>query len=301
MIVVFEQVFTLFLFAAAGYALSKSGVVNPGHSKLLSTLLVYVFLPCNIFRTFSENCTALYLRENYRTILASIGLLAVLAVSMEFVSRLFSRDSYERRIYRYSLIIANYGYMGYALAESLLGAAKLMNVMMFAMPLSVYTYTVGFSSLTKRKMTLRKLINPVNLSMILGIAAGLSGLPMPNVLMGAVGKASSCMAPVSMLMAGIVISEFRLRDLLRQPRTYILTALRLVVIPILLGSALSLLGRPEIVESAVVLLAMPCGLNTIVFPKMVGENCEIGAGLAFISNILACATIPLVFALFGIG
>lgn len=301
MIVVFEQVVTLFLFAAAGYALSKTGVVNPGHSKLLSTLLVYVFLPCNIFRTFSANCTALYLRENYRTVLASIGLLAVLAVSMEFISRLFSRDSYERRIYRYSLIIANYGYMGYALAESLLGSAKLMNVMMFAMPLSVYTYTVGFSSLTKRKMSLRKLINPVNLSMILGIAAGLSGLPMPNVLMGAVGKASSCMAPVSMLMAGIVISEFRLRDLLRQPRTYILTALRLVVIPILLGSALSLLGRPEIVESAVVLLAMPCGLNTIVFPKMVGENCEIGAGLAFISNILACATIPMVFALFGIG
>jgi len=176
-----------------------------------------------------------------------------------------------------------------------------MNVMMFAMPLSVYTYTVGFSSLTKRKMSLRKLINPVNLSMILGIAAGLSGLTMPNILMGAVGKASSCMAPVSMLMAGIVISEFRLRDLLRQPRTYILTALRLVVIPILLGSALSLLGQPEIVESAVVLLAMPCGLNTIVFPKMVGENCEIGAGLAFISNILACATIPLVFTLFGIG
>jgi len=301
MIVVFEQVFTLFLFAAAGYALSKSGVVNPGHSKLLSTLLVYVFLPCNIFRTFSANCTAHYLRDNYRTILASIGLLAVLAVSMEFVSRLFSRDSYERRIYRYSLIIANYGYMGYALAESLLGSTKLMNVMMFAMPLSVYTYTVGFSSLTKRKMSLRKLINPVNLSMILGIAAGLSGLTMPNILMGAVGKASSCMAPVSMLMAGIVISEFRLRDLLRQPRTYILTALRLVVIPILLGSALSLLGQPEIVESAVVLLAMPCGLNTIVFPKMVGENCEIGAGLAFISNILACATIPLVFTLFGIG
>jgi len=51
----------------------------------------------------------------------------------------------------------------------------------------------------------------------------------------------------------------------------------------------------------VVLLAMPCGLNTIVFPKIVGEKCDIGAGLAFVSNIAACITIPLVFALFEIG
>jgi len=301
MITVFEQVFTLFLFAAAGYALSKSGVVNPSHSKLLSTLLVYVFLPCNIFRTFAANCTAAYLTDNYHTVLASLLVLLVLAVVMEFVSHLFSHEDYERKIYRYSLIIANYGYMGYALAESLLGTVKLMNVMMFAMPLSVYTYTVGFSSLTKRKLSLRKLVNPVNLSMVLGIAVGLTGLPLPEVLSGAVGKASGCMAPVSMLMAGIVISEFRLRDLLRQPRLYALVALRLVGIPLALGGLLSLLGRPEIVEAAVVLLAMPCGLNTIVFPKMVGENCEIGAGLALISNVLACVTIPIVFALFGIG
>lgn len=301
MIVIFEQVFILFLFAAAGYALSKAGVVDPAHSRLLSTLLVYVFLPCNIFRSFSANCTIPYLRENYRTVLASIGVLLILVVGMEFVSRLFSQVDYERKIYRYSLIIANYSYMGYALAESLLGSAKLMNVMMFAMPLSMYTYTVGFASLTKRKMSLRKLINPVNLAMLLGIAAGLSGLPVPSVLSGAVGKAGACMAPASMLMAGIVISEFRLPDLLRQPRSYILTALRLVGIPVLLGSVLLLLRRPEIVESAVVLLAMPCGLNTIVFPKMIGENCEIGAGLALISNILACITVPLVFTLFGIG
>ena len=301
MSVVFEQVFTLFLFAAVGYTLSRCGVVSTAHSRILSSLLVYVFLPCNIFRTFAANCTVAYLGANYRTVLAAACLLIVLAAVMELVSRLFSREDYERKIYRYSLIIANYGYMGYALAESLLGSAGLMNVMMFAMPLSVYTYTVGFCSLTKRGFSLKKLLNPVMLAMVLGIAAGLIGVPVPSVIGGVMSKASGCMAPVSMLLAGIVISEFPLKDLLREPRTYILCALRLIVIPVVFGSAIRLLGRREIVEASVVLLAMPCGLNTIVFPKIVGENCRIGAGLAFISNIAACITIPLVFALFGIG
>ena len=44
--------------------------------------------------------------------------------------------------------------------------------------------------------------------------------------------------------------------------------------------------------------AMPCGLNTIVFPKLIGENCEIGAGLALVSNVLAIFTIPLCVAVF---
>ena len=46
--------------------------------------------------------------------------------------------------------------------------------------------------------------------------------------------------------------------------------------------------------------ALPCGLNTVVFPKLVGENCSVGASLAFVSNILACITIPLVMSLAGI-
>ena len=299
--IVFEQVLTLFIFAAVGYTLSRCGIVSTAHSKMLSSLLVYVFLPANIFRTFAANCTVAYLRANYRTVLTAIAVLLILAAVMEFVSRLFSREEYERKIYRYSLIIANYGYMGYALAESLLGAAGLMNVMMFAMPLSTYTYTVGFCSLTKRGLSFKKLLNPVILAMVLGIAAGLAGIPVPSVIGGVLAKASGCMAPVSMLMAGIVISEFPLKELLREPRTYILSALRLFVIPVTFGLLISLLGRREITEAAVVLLAMPCGLNTIVFPKMMGENCRIGAGLAFVSNIAACVSIPLIFSLFGIG
>ena len=47
------------------------------------------------------------------------------------------------------------------------------------------------------------------------------------------------------------------------------------------------------------LFAMPCGLNTIVFPRLVGEKCEIGAGLAFISSILSLITLPLLVQIFA--
>ena len=43
----------------------------------------------------------------------------------------------------------------------------------------------------------------------------------------------------------------------------------------------------------VLLYAMPCGLNTIVFPKMVGEDCRPGASMAMISTVACLLTIPL--------
>ena len=45
---------------------------------------------------------------------------------------------------------------------------------------------------------------------------------------------------------------------------------------------------------------MPCGMNTIVFPKLVGQDCRTGAGLACVTSILCCITIPLCLWLFGI-
>ena len=37
---------------------------------------------------------------------------------------------------------------------------------------------------------------------------------------------------------------------------------------------------------------MPCGLNTVIFPKFVGEDTSTGARLAFLSHFISCATIP---------
>ena len=62
---VFEQVLILVVFVAVGYFLSKIKIVNSENSKILSTLLVYVFLPCNLFKTFIRNFNKEYISDNY--------------------------------------------------------------------------------------------------------------------------------------------------------------------------------------------------------------------------------------------
>lgn len=300
MTIVFEQVFILIVFVAIGYVLAKLKIVNTEHSKLLSGVLVYVFLPCNIFNTFSGNFSLEYLTANYPLLLSSLAVLVVILTGAFFSAKLFSKHPYEQKIYEYSLAVPNFGYVGYALSEGLLGAAGLIDFMIFALPVGVYTYTLGFAKLTKRKFDLKGLLNPVMIATALGIAAGLSNLQLPSLVMDVVDKSRNCMGPVSMLLAGIVMAQFDLKSILGNRKIYPVVALRLLIIPALIGLVLSPLASPAIVRTAVMFYALPCGMNTVVFPKLVDENCQIGAGLAMVSTVLSCATIPLVFALFGI-
>lgn len=300
MFTVFEQVFILFIFAVIGYLLCKVQILNAGHSQILSSLLVYIFLPCNVFKSFASGFTISYIKENYILLFLSLGLTLIFAVSAFFSSRLFSKADYERRVYEYSLTAPNFGYIGYALAESLFGAMGLRNFIVYTFPLSIYVNSYGFCRLTKRPMSLKKLINPPTIAIIVGSIFGIFNITLPKIGWDILQKSSACMAPCSMLLMGIVISQFSIKDLLKEKKIYIMVFLRLLAIPIAVGGILSLFCTKTIVQTALLAYVMPCGLNTIVFPKLVNENCRIGAGLALVSTALSCGTIPLVLWVFGI-
>ena len=123
---------------------------------------------------------------------------------------------------------------------------------------------------------------------------------MPAIVNTFLGNASGCMAPVSMLLTGMVISEYTMRDMLSRWQVYFVTAMRLLVIPCVVGLVLKLLRLDVLLLPAIMMLAMPCGMNTIIFPKLMGEDCKAGASMAFVSSVLCCLTIPLCLLLFGV-
>ena len=107
------------------------------------------------------------------------------------------------------------------------------------------------------------------------------------------------MAPIGMLLAGMVVSEFEFPSLLRGKNNYLISAMRLLVIPCAIALTLKMLGFEEMVLTALMMHAMPCGMNTIVFPRLVGEDCKAGASMTLISSLLAILTVPLLVAVFS--
>lgn len=296
---VFTQVLGLFIFVSIGYALGKLRICDLSHTKVLSKLLVYVFLPCNVFKTLSGNFTVSYIAGNYDLVITGAVLLLCLLAFAYFMAKLFAKPKYERHIYEYAFVIPNFGYMGYALALDLFGVSGQVNFMTFAIAFSLYNYTVAIALLTKKSLKIKNLFHPVLVAMVLGIAAGMTGICLPDVLATAVDKSAACMAPISMILTGLVTAEKPLKNLLTDKRVYSMLLLRMIVMPLAIGGILTLFCNATVVHTAVLFCALPIGLNTVVYPKMVDENCEIGTGLALTSTALACLTLPVILQIFA--
>ncbi|MBO5317822.1 MAG: AEC family transporter [Oscillospiraceae bacterium] len=299
--IVIEQAILVLMFTVVGFTLVKTKLIDSKHTKILSTLAVYVYLSSTVFRTFATNFTISYLKEKYMLVIVSAVILVVLLLIMKPLSKLFAKDNeYKRNVLNYCMIVPNYGYVGYAMAEGIFGSLMLQNVLMVTIPVSMYAYTFGYCLLTRSKVSPKKLINPVTIAMVAGAIVGLLEIPLPSVLAQFLGKAAGCMGPTGMILIGAVTAEYPLRQMLKKKEVYFITALRLLVVPLVLGLGLRLLKLEMAMIPVMLVMAMPTSANAIVFPKLVGEDCQTGASLALISNVLCCASIPLIFWLFGL-
>jgi predicted permease len=129
---------------------------------------------------------------------------------------------------------------------------------------------------------------------LIGIIFGLAAIPVPNPVQKVLTSASGCVGPMSMLLTGITLSGFSVKEMVLDKKAYIICAIRLILLPLIIFGLVKWISfPPSIAIPAVFMAAMPTGLNTIVFPKNVGEDPGPGARLAFLSHLGSCITIPI--------
>ena len=175
MIVIFEQVLLLFLFCVTGFGLCKGKLCKPEHAKTISALEVYVFLPCVVFRNFSANVTVDYLKEKYPLLLVSVGLLVVTILLSGLAARGLTKNKFTQAVYRYTLTVPNFSYIGFALCEALYGSKVLLDVMMFTLPMSLYSSSFGYCMLTTPgggKIQPKRLLAPSTIAAFFGLRRG---------------------------------------------------------------------------------------------------------------------------------
>lgn len=300
-----KQLLVLYIFIVAGLILGKWRKDMAEKSSLLSFLTVNLLLPAKMLLNFSKNFTVSYLQNNYVTIFISMGILCVLLLVGGLVGKLLSRDSYGQKVYKYSVAVANYAYFGYVLMENAFGEAALNDMMVFCLPFALYCYTFGVGLLMDKKASVKSLVNPTTIAIAIGVFFGLTGLKLPAVITTVASSASAAMGPITMLLVGLVLSGFTAPELMPTWQSWVFCVVRLLGLPALVYGICMLLRQfmdlpASVYPSAVFMAAMPCGLNPVIYPRLMGKDCSLGAKLIPLTAILSCATIPLWLYLTGI-
>lgn len=306
-----NQMAFLFSLILIGYLLTKSKILSPDAAGILSKLESWVFIPALVAGTFLSGFTVAKLSSSWQPFLLGFALQIVTIPLAILFARLCSKDGYTRRIYTYGLAFSNFGFMGNAVVSAIF-PDYFMEYLIFTLPLWVMIYLWGVPSLliadSDRKQSLkdrlRAFLNPMFIAMLLGMLIGISGIRLPDFLLSLVDTAGACMSPVAMLLTGITVAGISLKKTFTSPSIYAISLVRLLLIPGVFLAAVAILPIPEAYHSlavcAVASVAMPLGLNTVVIPSAYGKDTSTAAGMALISHLLSCLTIPAVFALLEI-
>ena len=300
-----NQTSFLFSFIIIGYVLVKLKIVPENSASVLSKLENTIFIPALVMGTFIQNFTV----ERIKPALSLLGVSFVCGlVAIAFaiaVSRVFSKDKYIQRIYTYGLSFSNFGFMGNAVVSSLFPDI-FFEYLLFTLPLWIFIYIWGVPRLlmtdSEKKQTfrdsLKSFVNPMFVGMLIGMIIGLFKIPLPKWLVSVIDVSGSCMSPIAMLLTGMVVAFIPLKKTFTNIPIYMISIIRLIVMPLIFVGVSSFFEISQTVYiCALCSLAMPLGLNTIVIPSALGKDTTVAAGMAIISHLLSCVSIPIIFAL----
>ena len=298
-----NQIAFLFGFIALGYILAKLKALPENAATVLSKLENNVFIPGLVLGTFIENFTVERISAAKTLLLVSIvaGLVAIVFAIL--VSKLVTKDTYIQKIYTYGLSFSNFGFMGNAVVSTLFPDI-FFEYLIFTLPLWTFIYLWGVprllitdSSKTHTfKDNLRSFVNPMFICMVIGMIIGLAKIPVFDWMSKIIKISGDCMSPIAMILTGIVVSSVSLKRTFTNVGVYIISIVRLVVIPLIFIFVSKFISFEETIFICTICsLSMPLGLNTIVVPSAYGKDTTVAASMAIISHIMSCVTIPLIF------
>lgn len=297
-----NEMLMVFVFIFAGWILKRKHILPENSGSVLSKLESNILLPALIINTFMTRCSLKNLADKSTLLIYCVIIFIPITIIAFWVGKRFSAKPFHQRLYRHAFIVSNYGFMGNALVLGIFGEDALFNYMMFTIPLNILTFSLCVSWLMPNgdgKFSLKSLCNPICIALLIGIVLGITQIPVPDFIQTVISSTASCMFPIAMLLTGFIVGGYGVRKLMSMPKVYVISLLRLVVIPAIVTILLKLLHTSDdVILVALCALAMPIGMNVIIFPAAYGRDTNVGASMVLVSHVLALITIPVMFTIF---
>jgi len=293
---------TLAVCMLVGYIGRKCGIFTDVNNAALSTTLVKVTLPCTVFISMMRPFSPTLLIESLATLLLSAVVYLSGYVLGALLARVMKASHSEKRVWQFSLVFANVGYMGFPITQAVFGYEGLIYTSMANVSFNVLAFSLGvylFKSGDDRenvKANIKSIVlNPALVATYIGFVFFVTGLRLPGVIEDGVGLVGSMTTPLSMILVGSILAKNKLRLLVGDPRVLPVIFLRLLGIPVASFFVLRLfISNPVMLGVVVILAAMPAAALTVIFAEQYKGDTALASKLVALSSALCLLSIPVI-------
>lgn len=300
---VFVQVLILFILMGFGFVGNKAKLINESGSKVMSDIVMYFVTPCLIINSFSKMTNdAEHLSG---LIVCFIAFFFIMAATIALVHIIFrGKNEQKMRVLRFGVVFSNVGYMGIPLQEAVLGTEGVFygSVCVGVFNILLWTYGIICSSGSIKSMSVKKLIlNPGIIGVTIGLIIFLFSIPVADYA-PPIAKTLESMAalntPVAMMVIGFNLAGSNILASLKSISTYVVSFLRLVLVPLVALFVLLLCGiRGDILVSLVIAASAPVAAVTTVFAIKYENDVNTSVNLVAFTTLLSIITMPIIVAL----
>lgn len=295
---VLQEMLVILFAIAAGYAANHLGYLGGETDQKISKLILNITMPAMIV---SAVITGEELPEI--SVILSILEVGVVFYALELifvltVPRLLPGTAGQKGVYRYTLAFPNVGFIGYPVAVALYGDGALFYAAILALPFNLLSYSLGPLMLAGTgRFRWRQLLTPCILSSVLGLVLALTRLRPPAIVGEMLDFVGSITVPLSLLVVGSLLAHMSPGKVLRSPKLWVLSVLRLLVMPALLCLVLRGMHIEAMVLGiAVSQMGMPVAVNGTLLSMEYGGDTEAMAQVTFLTTLGAIVTIPVLAA-----
>ena len=309
--IIIRQVIIMALLSAIGFVLYKTKKISNEGSKNIGNILIFLSLPCVIINGF--------LVEYSKERVIGLGISALLALFVLLLSMLISRLCLGRNaIENFGASFSNPGFFGVPIIIATFSDGAVFYVASFIAFLNLLQWTYGVFLLKNsdergmlvrgqrekqesgaKQILLRLIKAPFMIAIIIGLFFFFTRIQMPEIIGKCIKYAADINTPLAMFTIGIYAAQTNLGRMFLKARLYWVSAVRLLIIPLIVILLLKILpiDNTEMKNCILIAAACPVGSNIAVYAQLHNKDYTYAVETVVISTILSIATLPAVVAL----
>lgn len=295
-------IFKILLLMGFGFVVKRVGLLPDEIEQGLTRLLLSAILPLSILASGDVTLSAPLAARLKTTALLAAGYYLFAIFGLRLLSRTLPLGRGERTVLVVMGAFANTAFLGFPIAQALFGSEGVLYCAVYNIGYQLTFFTWGVSALAGGGQcdlkTLAK--TPVTVASAATVLLVLTPLRLPAVLQDAVSSIGGMTTPLSLLLIGCAFTRMRPTELVRDGWSYLVSALRLLVFPLLMLGIVLALRLPAVPSVCCVLLtALPCGSLGAIYAERYDCAPGFAARAVVQTTLLMAVTFPALLLLLG--
>ena len=285
-----------------GVVMLKTGIADRETSKKLSSILLNVISPCLIIMSYQMDFNEELLRGLLITIILSAASF-IIAIALAHVS-VPKKGNPNAAIEKMVVTYSNCGFIGIPIVNAILGTEGVFYMTAYITVYNIFIWSHGLMLMSGRASspvaTAKNFIQPSTIAIIISLVLFVMNIHLPSVIASPFDMIGDMNTPVAMLISGINLAESDLVRSLKRPRTYLMSCLKLIAVPVFTAILLAVVHTEMTIALTVIIAAAcPTGAMVTMFALQYKQDSNYASELFTITTVLSLITIPIVILISG--